>query len=120
MEQGFTGSCCLELLPRCAALMCSTLLHLACHHLVVGGMKPVTLDAGVGIMCGIMCGITHAFITTSRPAGGARAPTPVGDLGFVEMTQAVDVAEASWQQVCVCGGSFGRVTLISVVEGASL
>ena len=35
-------------------------------------------------------------------AGGARAPTPVGDLGFVEMTQAVEVAEAEWQQVCVC------------------
>lgn len=82
--------------------MCSTLLHLACHHLVVGGIKPVTLDAGVGIMCGI----THAFFTISRPAGGARAPTPVGDLGFVEMTQAVDVAEASWQQVCVWGGLF--------------
>ena len=35
-------------------------------------------------------------------AGGARAPTPVGDLGFVEMTQAVEVAEAEWQQVRVC------------------
>eukprot|EP00983_Pelagomonas_calceolata_P111768 1159815-Pelagomonas_calceolata.AAC.16 len=32
-------------------------------------------------------------------AGGARAPTPVGDLGFVEMTQALEVAEAEWQQV---------------------
>ena len=30
------------------------------------------------------------------------APTPVGDLGFVEMTQAVEVAEAEWQQVRVC------------------
>jgi hypothetical protein len=31
--------------------------------------------------------------------GGARAPTPVGELGFVEMTQAVDVTDFSWRQV---------------------
>lgn len=32
--------------------------------------------------------------------GGTRAPTPVGDLGFVEMTQALQLAEVQWQQ---CG-----------------
>jgi diaminohydroxyphosphoribosylaminopyrimidine deaminase/5-amino-6-(5-phosphoribosylamino)uracil reductase len=30
--------------------------------------------------------------------GGTRAPTPVGDLGFVEMTQALQLAEVKWQQ----------------------
>ncbi len=31
--------------------------------------------------------------------GGTRAPTPVGELGFVEMTQAVDVVGMEWRQV---------------------
>lgn len=31
--------------------------------------------------------------------GGTDAPTPCGDLGFVEMTQAVPVAETSFKQV---------------------
>ena len=31
--------------------------------------------------------------------GGTRAPTPVGDLGFVEMTQALPLAETTWQIV---------------------
>jgi diaminohydroxyphosphoribosylaminopyrimidine deaminase/5-amino-6-(5-phosphoribosylamino)uracil reductase len=31
--------------------------------------------------------------------GGLRAPTPVGELGFVEMTQAVDLTDVSWTQV---------------------
>ncbi len=31
--------------------------------------------------------------------GGSRAPTPVGDLGFVEMTQALQLADVQWQQV---------------------
>ena len=32
--------------------------------------------------------------------GGARAPSPVGELGFVEMTQAVQIEDVKWQQVC--------------------
>lgn len=31
--------------------------------------------------------------------GGVRAPSPVGELGNVEMTQAVSLAETSWQVV---------------------
>lgn len=31
--------------------------------------------------------------------GGNRAPTPMGDLGFVEMTQAIDIQTPHWQQV---------------------
>ena len=31
--------------------------------------------------------------------GGARAPSPVGELGFVEMTQAVQIEDVKWQQV---------------------
>ena len=31
--------------------------------------------------------------------GGVRAPSPVGDLGNVEMTQALPLAEAAWQPV---------------------
>lgn len=39
-----------------------------------------------------------AFIAP-KVIGGARAPTPVGELGFVEMTQAVDVCDYQWRQV---------------------
>ncbi len=38
--------------------------------------------------------------------GGARAPTPVGELGFVEMTQAVDVSDYKWSQVREGRGCF--------------
>jgi hypothetical protein len=31
--------------------------------------------------------------------GGVRAPTPVGELGFVEMTQAVELVDTAWSQV---------------------
>jgi len=31
--------------------------------------------------------------------GGTRAPTPVDDLGFVEMTQAVNLIDSQWSQV---------------------
>lgn len=31
--------------------------------------------------------------------GGVRAPTPVGELGFVEMTQAVELTDTAWSQV---------------------
>ncbi len=31
--------------------------------------------------------------------GGPRAPTPVGELGFVEMTQALELTDTQWQQV---------------------
>ena len=39
-----------------------------------------------------------AFIAP-KLIGGERAPTPMGDLGFVEMTQAIQVAEPTWSQV---------------------
>jgi diaminohydroxyphosphoribosylaminopyrimidine deaminase / 5-amino-6-(5-phosphoribosylamino)uracil reductase len=41
---------------------------------------------------------TLAFIAP-KIIGGTRAPTPVGDLGFVEMTQAVPVSHVTWRQV---------------------
>ena len=39
--------------------------------------------------------------------GGARAPTPVGELGFVEMTQAVQLEHVTWQQVHESVGEAG-------------
>ena len=48
--------------------------------------------------------LLHTRPCTALPShpqiGGSRAPTPVGDLGFVEMTQALQLAEVQWQQ---CG-----------------
>lgn len=46
-------------------------------------------------------GAVHKVMAFVAPKiiGGSRAPTPVGDLGFVEMTQAVPVSEATWKQV---------------------
>ena len=41
---------------------------------------------------------TMAFIAP-KMIGGSRAPTPVGDLGFVEMTQALELTSVSWRQV---------------------
>ena len=40
---------------------------------------------------------TLAFIAP-KLVGGCKAPTPVGDLGFVEMTQAIELLDVSWQQ----------------------
>jgi len=39
-----------------------------------------------------------AFIAP-KIIGGDRAPTPMGDLGFVEMTQAIPVVDSTWKQV---------------------
>lgn len=39
-----------------------------------------------------------AFIAP-KIIGGDRAPTPMGELGFVEMTQAIDVLESHWTPV---------------------
>jgi diaminohydroxyphosphoribosylaminopyrimidine deaminase/5-amino-6-(5-phosphoribosylamino)uracil reductase len=46
-------------------------------------------------------GAVHRVMAFVAPkiVGGARAPTPVGDLGFVEMTQALAVGGARWEQV---------------------
>eukprot|EP00232_Nephroselmis_pyriformis_P006995 CAMPEP_0182889366 /NCGR_PEP_ID=MMETSP0034_2-20130328/21990_1 /TAXON_ID=156128 /ORGANISM="Nephroselmis pyriformis, Strain CCMP717" /LENGTH=452 /DNA_ID=CAMNT_0025022855 /DNA_START=185 /DNA_END=1539 /DNA_ORIENTATION=+ len=41
---------------------------------------------------------TMAFIAP-KIIGGARAPTPVGELGFVEMTQAVDITDTTFEVV---------------------
>eukprot|EP00798_Chlamydomonas_sp_ICE-L_P030772 gene30772-35811_t len=45
--------------------------------------------------------VIHKIMAFVAPKiiGGSRAPTPVGDLGFVEMTQAVNVTSTQWQQV---------------------
>jgi diaminohydroxyphosphoribosylaminopyrimidine deaminase/5-amino-6-(5-phosphoribosylamino)uracil reductase len=46
-------------------------------------------------------GAIHQVMAFVAPKiiGGTRAPTPVGDLGFVEMTQALAVEGARWEQV---------------------
>jgi diaminohydroxyphosphoribosylaminopyrimidine deaminase/5-amino-6-(5-phosphoribosylamino)uracil reductase len=44
-------------------------------------------------------GVIHKIMAFIAPKliGGCRAPTPVGDLGFVEMTQALPLTETSWE-----------------------
>lgn len=42
---------------------------------------------------------TLSSLPCTAQIGGSRAPTPVGDLGFVEMTQALPLAEHSWRTV---------------------
>jgi diaminohydroxyphosphoribosylaminopyrimidine deaminase/5-amino-6-(5-phosphoribosylamino)uracil reductase len=51
----------------------------------------------------ISSGVIHKVLAFIAPKiiGGERAPTPVGELGNVEMTQAVTLLEPSWKQVCV-------------------
>ncbi|KAF8061418.1 hypothetical protein HT031_004509 [Scenedesmus sp. PABB004] len=46
-------------------------------------------------------GVIHKVLAFIAPKiiGGDRAPTPVGELGNVEMTQAVSLADPTWQQV---------------------
>ena len=45
------------------------------------------------------CWLVFAALTAALPVqiGGVRAPSPVGELGNVEMTQALQLAEAHWQ-----------------------
>lgn len=49
----------------------------------------------------ISSGVIHKLMAFVAPKiiGGVRAPTPVGELGFVEMTQAVQLADTTWRQV---------------------
>ncbi|EFJ51560.1 hypothetical protein VOLCADRAFT_57231, partial [Volvox carteri f. nagariensis] len=49
----------------------------------------------------IASGVVHKVMAFVAPKiiGGVRAPTPVGELGFVEMTQAVELSDTSWSQV---------------------
>lgn len=41
-----------------------------------------------------------AFISP-KIIGGITAPTPVGELGMVEMTQALQLSEVAFEQVCL-------------------
>jgi diaminohydroxyphosphoribosylaminopyrimidine deaminase/5-amino-6-(5-phosphoribosylamino)uracil reductase len=45
--------------------------------------------------------VVHKVMAFIAPKiiGGSRAPTPMGDLGFVEMTQAIPVVDYAWKQV---------------------
>lgn len=57
----------------------------------------------------IAAGVIHkvAAFVAPKIIGGDRAPTPVGDLGFVEMTQAVQLVDTRWQatgQDVMCTG----------------
>jgi riboflavin biosynthesis pyrimidine reductase len=49
----------------------------------------------------ISSGVIHKVLAFIAPKiiGGERAPTPVGELGNVEMTQAVTLLEPTWKQV---------------------
>ncbi|KXZ44943.1 hypothetical protein GPECTOR_60g720 [Gonium pectorale] len=49
----------------------------------------------------IASGVVHKVMAFVAPKiiGGLRAPTPVGELGFVEMTQAVELVDTEWSQV---------------------
>ncbi|GLC48449.1 hypothetical protein PLESTB_000099000 [Pleodorina starrii] len=49
----------------------------------------------------IASGVVHKVMAFVAPKiiGGMRAPTPVGELGFVEMTQAVELVDTNWSQV---------------------
>lgn len=49
----------------------------------------------------IASGVVHKVMAFVAPKiiGGLRAPTPVGELGFVEMTQAVELVDTTWEQV---------------------
>ncbi|GIL53284.1 hypothetical protein Vafri_8926 [Volvox africanus] len=49
----------------------------------------------------IASGVVHKVMAFVAPKiiGGVRAPTPVGELGFVEMTQAVELVDTAWSQV---------------------
>ncbi|RVX07304.1 Riboflavin biosynthesis protein PYRR, chloroplastic [Vitis vinifera] len=61
----------------------------------------------------ISSGIIHKVFAFVAPKiiGGKNAPTPVGELGMVEMTQALDLIDFSYEQVG--GGSIGPDMLIS-------
>jgi diaminohydroxyphosphoribosylaminopyrimidine deaminase/5-amino-6-(5-phosphoribosylamino)uracil reductase len=62
-------------------------------------------------------GIIHKLMAFVAPKiiGGTRAPTPVGDLGNVEMTQAVNLVDPRWEQVGVgvFEGSFSNITPVT-------
>lgn len=67
-----------------------------------------------------------AFVAPKIIGGGDRAPSPVGELGFVEMTQAVGLVEIQWRQVgpdlCLMGylpTSNGPKALDAVLSGQS-
>lgn len=49
----------------------------------------------------IASGVIHKLMAFVAPKiiGGTRAPTPVGELGFVEMTQAVNLVDTVWKPV---------------------
>ncbi|KAG1655585.1 hypothetical protein FOA52_005884 [Chlamydomonas sp. UWO 241] len=49
----------------------------------------------------ISSNVIHKVLAFVAPKiiGGDRAPTPVGDLGFVEMTQAVSLGDVAWRMV---------------------
>ncbi|KAL6779588.1 RFD2 [Auxenochlorella protothecoides x Auxenochlorella symbiontica] len=57
----------------------------------------------------IQAGVIHKVMAFVAPKliGGVLAPTPLGELGFVEMTQALQLAEVEWRPVgpdVVCQG----------------
>lgn len=69
--------------------------------------------------------VVHKVMAFIAPKiiGGSRAPTPMGDLGFVEMTQAIPVVDYSWKQVgpdiCMTGYLSDLATLASAPSNRS-
>ena len=63
-----------------------------------------------------------AFIAP-KIIGGDRAPTPMGDLGFVEMTQAIPVVDYEWKQVgpdvCMTGYFNDLASLLNTAASSS-
>lgn len=51
----------------------------------------------------ISSNVIHKVVAFVAPKiiGGERAPSPVGELGFVEMTQAVQLDDVKWRQVSI-------------------
>lgn len=109
------------LTPDAVAEYCYQRGFLACLW-ECGGMLSAPAISG-GAIHKVMAFIAPKII------GGTRAPTPVGELGFVEMTQALDVVDHRWTQVgpdlCVTGylpksgGPLGVAALLGLVSGAS-
>jgi diaminohydroxyphosphoribosylaminopyrimidine deaminase/5-amino-6-(5-phosphoribosylamino)uracil reductase len=68
----------------------------------------------------ISSGVIHKVLAFIAPKiiGGERAPTPVGELGNVEMTQAMTLLEPAWQQVGVFEEERGRVcsTMVPLIR----
>ncbi|GAX84404.1 hypothetical protein CEUSTIGMA_g11826.t1 [Chlamydomonas eustigma] len=77
--------------PECVADYCYQRGFLQCFW-ECGGILAAPCISG-NVIHKVMAFVAPKII------GGARAPSPVGELGFVEMTQALELHETQWSQV---------------------